>query len=272
MKAKYYMLTLFQLASFLKVEGQISEEYNKFLVDTSYTEWKEYKFSPNSYENETYISEVTIKDLKTKTVVEKSFDYYEGLTMWTILKYDENWRIKEEISLHPDSTIEYIEKFNYKNGQVSSQFFDTKGNIDTTTTYTYLPNGKVLNFKFIVPRTSDSFTVNEYKYTYDEDTLLRKLELIEKEHNDTVHYAYAKYFYNSDNLRDTMISYDVDDKIVEKSVITYKGTNIDSIESSGKNGLNYFEKYFFNQTKDNRQIVIVGYTDNYGYLKRIEIK
>lgn len=252
--------------------GQKTEIYNKFLVDTSYTEWKEYSFSPNSYDNKIFLSEHTIKDLKTKTVVEKSFDYHDGITMWTILKYDEKWRILEEISLHSDSTVESIERFDYGNGMMTSKFYNENGKVDTTTSYSYFPNGDIRNFRFIIPYTSNSFTINEFKYTYDKQNQLKMLELIEIENTDTVHYRYATYHYNKDGQRDSIVSFDQHNNIINTTIMEYENHNLYSIKSTDINGLNYFERHILKQSENKKQLVIVGYTDSYGYIKRVEIK
>lgn len=274
MKHLYYILAIFLLTFSLESYGQKSEIYNKFLVDTAYTEWKEYLYSPNSYNNKEFLSEHTIKDLKTKTVVEKSFDYHDGITMWRILKYDEKWRILEEIYLRPDSIIESIERFDYSNGMMTSKIYNENGQVDTTTSYSYFPNGDIRNFRFIIPKTSNSFALNEHKHTYDNQNQLKMLELIEIENTDTVHYSYATYHYNKDGQRDSIVSFDKYNNVINTTVMKYENHNLCSIKSMDINGLNYFERYILKQYEyeNKKQLIIVGYTNSYGYIKRIEIE
>lgn len=247
--------------------SQNASWHASFINDTTQTEWIEYTYEPNGNNKTRFLSEQTYKDLENRVIISKSYRPNFEITYWTISTYTNDWKILEEIVLNADSTVETIEKFTYNNENVKSTIYTNNGKIDTSSSYTYLPNGHVLSYKFTI---GNSF--NEVKYSYDQINQLKKQEIIEIENNDTVNYIYAKYHTNNQGQIDTITSFDSSHNLIRTNVRTYNGETLDFIDTFEKGELTGHEKYIYEKQWGTKRIITIGYTENRYYLKTIEVK
>ena len=251
-------------------QGQLVEEYNRFVSDTSLTSWKEFNFSPGSYDENNYLEYSAHKDLNSRIINEKLFDYYGGLEDWTITIYNKDWKIIEEIELNSDSSIIMKEIINYKeDGSIISECFDSNGNIDSTTNYTYYPDGTLNTYKYLIYDKDPSYHWYYGKYIKNINGKLIRKEVysIDKNGKKTLD-KYENYFYSNTQV-DSIITFNCDNEIIEKKSLSYKNGKTDKVIYIKRGQSSKTEIYVYN---NENLITILGYNKNYGNLRTIRIE
>lgn len=272
MKTKKYIATLFLLYISTTSKGQITNEFNQFLENPELTSWTEFTYSPYSNENQEVLTDYVIKNISSGIVIGKSFTKNQ-IDLWYVQKYNFDWKIIEDISLDPDSSVAYSEKFEYNEGNVESTVFDHNGEVDSVFQNFYNPSGSLKKTVYRSKPFSEKPIITEHLYTRDSVDLISKFEIISIQDGDTTSYNYSKLYYGDSGLLDSTVVFYSKNIPVKKIVYTYDDETLikmETINSEGK--VEAAEKYIYQTILSTRKIIIIGYTSSKGYIKRIEIK